>query len=455
MIRSERSRNFFFVQILFLSLLLAFAAARPSAADGVGGKLRSAFGKKEKPPKVEMSDGAEGEVPVAAAGMRQVLLVSKPRHAAAEIPLDSTLAFISFNHIEHRLGVPDPIVETVVKEQERLYAGSSEFFSEIRSERYDFDACAAQVEAAIAQHLADLNRFRVVTRDHIGSVLEEQDFANSGSVNTTTAAKLGELIGADVLIYGQVQLCVSSMKDFAELANAASRVSGEVVGQKKGWINSLIGAAKDLKPDKLRSLVLAQIQMIEADTGRQVFTTSLTGEFVATKGALAYDMSHRELVARAADDLANIFIDNFLARQEARYVGLYASGPWQFDRGIDLIQLGDCIAAEAYFRDLYSHYRQSMSNQDLVQLMYNHGIALMCANRPEEALDRLWASLRLSNEHTTFEAIEFTNELVDRGRRILQETDPIVANVRASLYGGSAPPPPAPEESAVGSGSSQ
>jgi hypothetical protein len=426
-----------------IATLLCLAPAGPSEAKGIRDKFKKAFGKDEQDqePKTGVAAAAPEQPSAAnAAGVRDVLLVSVPMHAA-EIVEGSTIAFIDFDHIATE------ILFSFTERRVAAGGGEGETFRDdayarIDDERFESEICARQVESALAQHLADLNRYKVVTREHIATVLKEQRFANSGSADSATAVKLGELIGADVLIYGQVQLCVSSARDYEALANLAFQTGSSVTGEAGGWLGNMLNAFKTFKPEQLRAFVLAQIQLISAETGKRIFTTSLMGEFEAKKNALSFEIGHRELIYRAADDLANGFIDDFLARREALYVNLYADDAWEFGTGIDLIQLGDCLRAEQHFRDVYSRNRWSMAEKDVAKLMYNHGIALMCSNRSEEALDRLWASLRLVNESRTFEAIAFTNDVLDRGRNITSEEDPIVRDVEHKLY-----PAPAASES--------
>lgn len=347
--------------------------------------------------------------------MRNVLLVSKPRHDVQVKPR-ATIAFIEFEHISKTI----------------------EYWK-------THDAiCAAQVAAAIAQHLADLNEFKVVTREHLGSVLSELTLIHSGSVNSAGAARLGELTGADILIYGQVQLCVpgepsnnsassSASKEPQKEAPTTDPVQILVEKNTKGTMRDLLGAFLNRKVENDRSFIQAQIQLIEAETGKRIFTSSLQGEFLRTKGKDSRDMSERELLARAADNLADNFIDDFLQRREPLYIGLYSGSSVDLDKGIDYIQLGDCPKAEQHFHDLYLQNKDRLKNKEIAKLMYNHGISLMCSNRPDEALSRLWASLRLLNNAVTFSTIAFTDDTIDRGRVIMAEPDPIIGDVREKL----------------------
>lgn len=57
----------------------------------------------------------------------------------------------------------------------------------------------------ISRQLVQSNRFNVVDRQHLQSVLKEQRLGASGLVDEETAPELGRLVGASVLIFGRIQ----------------------------------------------------------------------------------------------------------------------------------------------------------------------------------------------------------------------------------------------------------
>lgn len=413
--------------IAFLLLTLSVQAQNKGWKEKI-----NPFNNKGKSSEIEENSGEATTTLETPPGMQTVLLISEPIRKV-DVPKESTIAFVEFKHIE------EDIVDTQSHSSKQVTTEIKVGDTTQRTSSYSWDTyngkvCAAQMASALAQHLADLDMFKVVTRENISDVLEEQNFANSGSVSSKTAVELGELVGADILIYGQAHLCVSSKTEYEKLtalAASGAQIEGKEGG---GLFSGLIGTVKELKPEKLRALLLAQIQFIESESGEQIFTASLTGEFFTKKGLFAFDMTNRELIARAADDLANNFIDMFLARREAKLIHMYTDSTGDFNTGIELIRLGNCPAAATYFEDFYNLRGQAMTEQEVATLMYNHGIALMCSNEPQAALDRLWASLRLLNVQSTYEAIAFTNDLIDRGRNVLEEGDDAIRHIRVGRY---------------------
>jgi curli biogenesis system outer membrane secretion channel CsgG len=56
----------------------------------------------------------------------------------------------------------------------------------------------------LSNELSATEKFRMVERDKLGPVLEEQDLAASGRVSKSSAAKIGKLTGAKYLVMGTV-----------------------------------------------------------------------------------------------------------------------------------------------------------------------------------------------------------------------------------------------------------
>ena len=60
------------------------------------------------------------------------------------------------------------------------------------------------LSAMLANELSGTGKFRVVERDKLDKVLEEQDLADSGRIKKGTGAKIGEVTGAQYLVFATV-----------------------------------------------------------------------------------------------------------------------------------------------------------------------------------------------------------------------------------------------------------
>lgn len=56
----------------------------------------------------------------------------------------------------------------------------------------------------LARFLFDSQQFRVIERQQVAKVLEEQKFQASGAVNPQTAMQVGKILGVDMIAYGVV-----------------------------------------------------------------------------------------------------------------------------------------------------------------------------------------------------------------------------------------------------------
>ncbi|NLK08240.1 MAG: hypothetical protein GX316_06010 [Firmicutes bacterium] len=75
---------------------------------------------------------------------------------------------------------------------------------EIRNWYLDRSQMIAGITEALTDRLAELESVKVVERGRLHEIIEEQDFGQSGRVDTFTAAEIGRLLGADFLIMGTV-----------------------------------------------------------------------------------------------------------------------------------------------------------------------------------------------------------------------------------------------------------
>jgi curli biogenesis system outer membrane secretion channel CsgG len=67
-----------------------------------------------------------------------------------------------------------------------------------------YGGAGRELAGMLSNELSNTGKFRVVEREKLDKVLEEQDLAESGRVNKATRAKVGKVTGAKYLIFGTV-----------------------------------------------------------------------------------------------------------------------------------------------------------------------------------------------------------------------------------------------------------
>ncbi len=76
--------------------------------------------------------------------------------------------------------------------------------AEVRDWYLDREQMIKGITESLTDYLADLDEISVVERARLDQIMEEQDFGQSGRVDTLSAVEIGRLLGADLLILGTV-----------------------------------------------------------------------------------------------------------------------------------------------------------------------------------------------------------------------------------------------------------
>lgn len=86
---------------------------------------------------------------------------------------------------------------------EKPTIGVAEFKNETSASWFS-GGTGRELSGMLANELASTEKFRLVERSKLNSVLEEQELGASGRVDRSTAAKIGKLTGAQYLVMGTV-----------------------------------------------------------------------------------------------------------------------------------------------------------------------------------------------------------------------------------------------------------
>jgi curli biogenesis system outer membrane secretion channel CsgG len=113
----------------------------------------------------------------------------------------------------------------------------------------------------LATSLFNTGRYIVLERQQIGDVLAEQDFGASGRVKQETAAAIGEIEGAELLITGAV----------TEFQPGSGGVGGGLGGLFGNVVGAVAGGIR-------KSHVAIDVRVIDTRTSRIVAATSVEGE---------------------------------------------------------------------------------------------------------------------------------------------------------------------------------
>ncbi len=109
--------------------------------------------------------------------------------------------------------------------------------------------------------------YRVIERNAIDKVTNEQNFSNSDRVDPTTAAKIGHILGVDAVITGSITTFGRDDQSHNYGGGAAS-----IIGGKYGKALGSIGSSKS------KAVVAVTARMIDVNTGEVLASATSRGE---------------------------------------------------------------------------------------------------------------------------------------------------------------------------------
>lgn len=132
---------------------------------------------------------------------------------------------------------------------------------------------ARSLTEALTTVLVNTNRFMVLERAALAAVQQEQDLGASGRVNKETAPEIGRVVGAQVLITG----------DITSFTHSRSSLGGSMTNVLKGVSASV---------DRVSASVSIDLRMIDAVTGEVIASVKGTGN--AAQNGVAADLTKEE-----------------------------------------------------------------------------------------------------------------------------------------------------------------
>lgn len=114
---------------------------------------------------------------------------------------------------------------------------------------------ANNIISLLTVNLSFDERFAVVDRSELDKVLAEQALGNSGSISFDTAAKIGQLTGAKVLVTGR-EFALDNANNIVVIINVVGTETGRVFSkQTQGSATNLVGMIADISKQIAQTIV--------------------------------------------------------------------------------------------------------------------------------------------------------------------------------------------------------
>ncbi len=123
------------------------------------------------------------------------------------------------------------------------------------------DTFGSGLKEQLVTALSQTNAFILVERQAIKDVIGEQDFGASGRVKGNTASEIGEIEGANFLIYGAI----------TEFEGSQAGATAGAAGWKSKMFGAVVGAFK-------QDHVAIDLRIVDSKTGRILNATSVEGK---------------------------------------------------------------------------------------------------------------------------------------------------------------------------------
>ncbi len=333
----------------------------------------------------------------------------------------------------------------------------------------NFDGpCALEVQDALMRRLVDNADYDVLTRDHLRQILVESEQSWTGKFDSTTATRLGDLLGASLFVVGRIAYCgpskeplegeerpnysILAVLQILDLRTGKVLVSSAGEGiytpklarllMAKGTTELVIddldtltegSSASDVIEDleasstvggKTDSWVKKRLQQIKDFGGRVREDVSASPEPLAKDKNGERSRPVNFVAFKAAEDLANKFADKFFARPAWEDVEMWTSPEWTYGESIHFVKLGHCQRAVGLLQG--SQELSSMSDLDVARHLHNLGVALLCNNEIEKAVRKLRSAYRLTYDPATLEMLELAAKTIEWSLTVEVDKEPEV-----------------------------
>jgi curli biogenesis system outer membrane secretion channel CsgG len=124
------------------------------------------------------------------------------------------------------------------------------------------------IRAMMTVRMAQSNTITLLEREKIQEIMKEQDFAASNRVRQGTGAKIGQISGADVNLYGDI---VIFGRDDTTKRKSAGAIAGRLFGGVVG--GAVTGFSKEEK-----AVVGINLRLVDTETGEVIETAEARGE---------------------------------------------------------------------------------------------------------------------------------------------------------------------------------
>jgi tetratricopeptide (TPR) repeat protein len=263
--------------------------------------------------------------------------------------------------------------------------------------------------AQLEQKLVDSQRFQVVDRKRMDDVLRELSLSASDLADPSRAAKLGGLIAAGALIYGDVK------------ENYSERSGQDRFKDKEGKVHTrykIEGTAK----------VKANFRVIDVTTGRLVVSKVYTDNKLDANSAVDQDpnpLDRDTIVQRARDAVLDRFMKAIVPHQEFENARFEKDGDLpQLEGAIGWAERGDWKKAQEGFSDAINAAKNNpkIKSPILAMAYWDLGLAYEYAGDYDKAIKMVEEAQKVSGNFNYLDEIKHIKQMQADAKKLAEQT---------------------------------
>jgi curli biogenesis system outer membrane secretion channel CsgG len=271
--------------------------------------------------------------------------------------------------------------------------------------------CGGEVTEKITDVVSRSQRYELVDRANLDSLLGEQGFQQSESVSASTSAKLGKMLGAAILVTGRVTRCVVRTSDVMR--------EGSPVCSRRGGCDQTYVV-------KTSATISGGMQIVDVTTGKTLARTPLDVEHVVPRRAkndpYVAPADQEQVRSEAFTEASMIFERLIIGWNEQIQVLIYDDDKWNLKTSANQLKSADFDGAAQTVKSALESFGQGPDADPkmLSKAWYNLGLALMYGDHLDESIEALQRSNNVRSTDIVTEAMAKCRKMIalrDEGRR--------------------------------------
>ncbi len=282
--------------------------------------------------------------------------------------------------------------------------------------------CATEVRDAVMTRLIDNTDYHVLAREYLNQIKNEARINEEGDFDSTTMTRLGDLLGASMFIVGRVTYCGPANQERSLLdlnQKTMPDTENSLTNGERAFSISAILQVIDLRHGSV--LISGNAE------GRHLnLSPSQTRMFEKKRPKADQPLTDSKRVPRilAAEDLATEFADKLFARPTWEIAEMWDNPNWPHGSSVRYVQLGRCDAAINLLENIAKRNLEEMPEQEVAEYLHNYGVALLCNNQPERAMEKLRSSFRVGYKDATLRMLNLSAKIVEWSLSVEVDTEP-------------------------------